>query len=429
MTQKNILVICYYFPPSSEVGGRRWAKLTKYLYRLGYNISIIAANSFTYDGLWDEEVSKFQKNINYINPKPTPKFYVKKKIIEPLSFFNKIRFKISYYYFSIWALFKKGFFYDPSIGTHRALKNAMLKVQREKNIDAIIVSGGPFRWCYYSSKIKSKYFKDTPLVIDIRDFWANGISGQYFKSNKAKQERRFENYTLSKASLIFTVNQLISDYISYTYPKLTSKIKVLPHVYDQEDFQNLPQRTNNSTDTIILAYAGTLYPKMEATLNLLKELVFNLQNRKYKVRVYFYTSSMEYFDFFDDELQSIIIYKPLLKPKELFKTFSENVDVILQLRASEKLEENFKSSKFYEQLALRKTILYIGKRSELSEFYLNNKLGFSLTLSSEIEHIADTIINNLHSKSIPDLSFDISSFTFENQAETVSEMLQKLASE
>ncbi|TAL59986.1 MAG: hypothetical protein EPN85_08230 [Bacteroidetes bacterium] len=426
---KKILIVCYYFPPSTLVAGRRWAKFAKYLSKSGYDIFVVAAKSETKIGLWDEDVSAFKNNITYLDPKIKPKFYFKKKIEYPLSIIDKVRFKLSYYSFLVWRFFMKGFFYDPSIGCNRSLKSAILSIKNEQKIDAIIVSGGPFRWCYYVSKIVSDHLKTLPLIIDLRDFWANGSPMQNLSPEKVRQEKYFEEYSLSKATVILTVNELIAAYISNTYPKLSSKISVIPHAFDEEDFKYASNRVGESNlMSINLAYAGSLYPKMEFAIALLKELLIALREKRYKASVYFFTSSSDYSNLFENEIKDSVIYKPLLKPTELFETLSRNIDVVLQPRASVMLEENFKSSKFYEQIALRKPILYIGIPSELSDYYQNNKLGYALTSSSDVERISDEIINNLSTKIIPDKTFDLSVFTFEKQVRKISRILETLIS-
>jgi hypothetical protein len=41
---KNILLVSFVFPPSNDVGGRRWSKFAEALYEKGYNIHLITSN-------------------------------------------------------------------------------------------------------------------------------------------------------------------------------------------------------------------------------------------------------------------------------------------------------------------------------------------------------------------------------------------------
>src|ERR1044072_9926846 len=38
---KNVLIVCWDFPPNHAIGGRRWAKIAKSMLRLGYTVSVL----------------------------------------------------------------------------------------------------------------------------------------------------------------------------------------------------------------------------------------------------------------------------------------------------------------------------------------------------------------------------------------------------
>jgi hypothetical protein len=43
MTARRILVVSYYFPPSTAIGGARWAAMARYLTRMGHEVSVITS--------------------------------------------------------------------------------------------------------------------------------------------------------------------------------------------------------------------------------------------------------------------------------------------------------------------------------------------------------------------------------------------------
>ena len=52
-SKQHILLISYTFPPHPGIGGRRWAKFSKYLSKLNYIVHVIhVANPFDEDSLW-----------------------------------------------------------------------------------------------------------------------------------------------------------------------------------------------------------------------------------------------------------------------------------------------------------------------------------------------------------------------------------------
>src|SRR4051812_43133566 len=42
---RRLLIISYHFPPDGAVGGQRWAGLSKYLVRLGWEVHVITASA------------------------------------------------------------------------------------------------------------------------------------------------------------------------------------------------------------------------------------------------------------------------------------------------------------------------------------------------------------------------------------------------
>src|SRR6266516_3628641 len=42
---RRLLIISYHFPPDGAIGGQRWAGLSKYLARLGWEVHIVTASA------------------------------------------------------------------------------------------------------------------------------------------------------------------------------------------------------------------------------------------------------------------------------------------------------------------------------------------------------------------------------------------------
>src|ERR1700716_4240012 len=42
--ERRLLVITYHFPPDGAIGGQRWAGLSKYLARLGWEVHVVTAS-------------------------------------------------------------------------------------------------------------------------------------------------------------------------------------------------------------------------------------------------------------------------------------------------------------------------------------------------------------------------------------------------
>src|SRR5213592_147627 len=44
---RRILIISYHFPPDGSIGGQRWAGLSKYLARVGWEVHVVTASAPT----------------------------------------------------------------------------------------------------------------------------------------------------------------------------------------------------------------------------------------------------------------------------------------------------------------------------------------------------------------------------------------------
>ena len=86
-------IVSYTFPPSTEIGGRRWAKFSKYLVKSGHEVTVICANN----GINQEF---YEKEFSGIEVKVLPKCYP-----EWLSGFTKsLREKLLYMIAIVWIL-------------------------------------------------------------------------------------------------------------------------------------------------------------------------------------------------------------------------------------------------------------------------------------------------------------------------------------
>ena len=77
---KKVLIVCYSFPPYPGIGGRRWAKFSKYIKLLGTEVFVISSkNPFN-------EKSNWTTDIEGINVTRLPLIYPKALISFPKSF-------------------------------------------------------------------------------------------------------------------------------------------------------------------------------------------------------------------------------------------------------------------------------------------------------------------------------------------------------
>lgn len=223
----RILFIAYYFEPFSGVGAKRISYWAKNLKRVDSNISkcdVITAIP---------QNDKFDTIDNL--------FYVENTNQGLLRKFIKFDRGASWLY-----------------DLRKFVKNNI----RQNEYDFVVLTGDPFLHFSIITDFKKLGIK---TIIDFRDPFANNPRG-ILKNTLVKKTKHFilkkiENYFLSNADCILTVNQYCVELFE-NYKKYLHKIKVIDNGYDEQLFQNIEKKEyiKNSDDSVIkFTYAGKLY--------------------------------------------------------------------------------------------------------------------------------------------------------------------------
>ncbi len=411
LTKKNnILILSYFFPPCNKVGGRRWAKFGKYLTKDGYNISVVCVNTpFNGECPWNNDINDYKDQITrlpYFEHRP---YYRVNKA--PKSFLGKVRYHLSLYKEKISHGKTPVLDGNISIRYKKLLYEKAKKIILDKKIDTVIITGGPFDWCYFGIQLK-KEFHQLNFLIDLRDFWTGGEDYSKFNINQQKLEDIKELECIKNADHISTPAQRIDDFLKLKYPNFSDKFFNLPHAFDADEIIEIEHQLIGNPDLITFAYGGILYANMESVVLRLIDFLKKLIESGKQIQLDLYTFNKSYSHlFFDAELQNYVTYYEPVPAIQLFSIFKKT-DYLLQLRAGEGMEQHFKSTKFYELIALRKPIIYFGPEGDVSEFIKENQLGFSG--NQPLDELCNEVINNKKTETIPDKLFNISGFEYKN---------------
>lgn len=410
----SILIISYYFPPFKRVGGRRWAKHTKYLNRFGLKIFVLCGEFLNSTSAWDEDIEEYAYNIRRVNlgEKSAPFF----KSTLPNSLYQKIKWKLSFYFWKVRYLFFKGNYNDVSINSSNAFLLGASELIEEKNVNTVIISVGPFRYSEIIIPLKEK-FPEVKFVIDYRDRWEDcyaGLTGRQIKFEEKKQKK-----ILNVVDFALTVNDNISGHLRNINPNLS--IYTLPHCVD-DDFYELSLSSNikeaNMKERFI--YGGELYNGMTREIKTFISF-FEMYKAKSEniLEACFYVSYSAY----EDLLKTAGVKVESLLPKKQFQNELIQSDFIVLFRP-EWSPEAF-SSKFFEILCLRKPILYFGEKGKVSEFLASNRLGFHVE-NENIHEVLTALLENSKHKKIPNLNFDLSNYTFEHHSKLLKDYIEKI---
>ncbi len=256
---KRLLVVTYYWPPSGGVGVSRWLKMTKYLARMGHQITVITPANPSFE-LRDESLEKdVHSSIKVI----------RRKIWEPLEIFHflsggknrgkvkqglvledgkKSRVKKLF----IWI---RGnlFIPDPKIFWVKPTAAFITKYLKKNPHDVIITTGPPHSMHLIGSKVKQK--TGIRWIADFRDPWSDWdvLENLMVSATAIRRHKKFERKVLQKADIVTTVSpswqEMLSEKISQ------KKVELIYNGYDEEDFD---RSARQKPDRFLLCHYGIL---------------------------------------------------------------------------------------------------------------------------------------------------------------------------
>ena len=408
----NSLFILFYFPPFARVGGRRWAKYLKYLYRQNHNFKVLAGDYKT-TSPWDKDITEYESRITRIPVEVKYPFY-KQKL--PNSFFEKVIWKLSYYYWSRKESTFNGNFWDDSVNYENAFLKQAIQMIENNHIDQVVISLGPFRLSKIIITIKEKY-PNIKIIIDYRDYWHDSFVS--LTELQKQEELKLQATVLKHTDKVLVVNQEMQHYFKKTLH--FKNVFVLPHCYDEEDFKTLILDSRKKGDNVIrFVYGGALYANMENHLTDFIQFVNKLHNQNSKVEVDFYSAQEGYKGLFETSLVKVNIHNYI--PLEKYMKVINDSDVILFFRPD--WSPNAMSSKFFEMIRLKKTILYFGPQSDVSDFINTNRLGLHYSKSWTDDQIK-RILSDIKEDTLLNKSYDIEQHSFETSTHELMTLLNE----
>ncbi len=416
MPNKKTLLLCWDFPPNDGIGGRRWAKMAKWLLKSGHEIHVIKSKSKVgnQNSAWLSVVNSNQIHIYEVDTYWPVKWLNSKDN----KFSDKLKHKFSAIYLTI---FSKGTIYDKAIGKESDVIKLASKIIEINKIDNVIVTGAPFNLIYYAAKLKL-VFPKLFILADYRDPWLNAVNyGMQNLSAKNKlAEQNKQNLVFETIDVITAPNSFLLDEIKATYTGsnlIKANFVELPHAYDEDDFLIFDKLKKQNPQTLKIVYAGSVYLGAKSYL---EEFInqINTYNSKndHLVELEIYTDDYKSLQQFQNAAISI---NPSVG-KEIFKIISE-ADYVLILLAEH--NKDFKTTKFYEFLPFQKPYLYIGPLGEVAKNIREDKMGFVIkdvkkdTVSFIESHFASKLVFNGLSK--------FSNHTFQKRVELINELIEK----
>ena len=267
--KKNIkvLMLCYYYPPLTEVGCKRSVAFSKYFKKHGWEPFVLSVKNpdKSYCRLGDDSPPEGVR-VEYTSSIINLYWIVSTADAILKRFFGLFGIRLKTNYFYNFLCIPDHFWGWIPLTVIRGRR-----IVNEKNIQLIYVSCTP-----HSSAISGillKWLTGKPLVVDYRDPYhvdSNKIGGSRsfrVRGFRGSIDRRIQHYFLRKADSVIVNNEETAKIYSEEYPEVKSKIFSVHNGFDS-DFT--PDRNLEKYRKFTITYMGNFYSK-----NINPDLVFD----------------------------------------------------------------------------------------------------------------------------------------------------------
>lgn len=398
----HFVIVSYTFPPSKEIGGRRWAKFSKELRNAGLQVSVICSKENDYK---ESDLKEYAGiTINHL-----PKYYPVWLEGHAKTLFEKIAYKLCV---SVLSKFIKNNIFDRGVAWKKPLIATLNKINKSKPIDVLIVSGAPFSLLYYASKFKLEN-KNVVYIADIRDPWTWG--NLFGIPNMSAQKKQFQEYmeltAIKTCDMFVYPTKNMGDFLLQKYKDYTDKFYLLPHAYEPDKFKNIV-KTNPKKGFI---YGGTLYSAIDDYIKDLEVIVNQNLDTTFNWEIY---TSTEYPLISSGFANGRIKVYGLIPETELFQKIANAKAYLAFFPPSDK---DLISTKFFEIVYIGTPIIYVGEEGEVARFIRENKLGVHILPKNLMDELPKYIDGEIP---VENNSFDVTKYSFTNVTKEFLKILQ-----
>ena len=242
-SRKKILIISLHFPPSTLVGAKRFAFLSKILHEKYHEVNILTINE-KYISPKDQHI-KFSGIVHRTAIYPSYNQYEKKMLKRIFS--------------GLWKRYLCAI--DPYSGWILPALVKGLKIVKRRNIDVLIVTGPPFTPMIIGLLLSK--MTSTKLILDYRDPWANQY-GRLWNIIGIRINEQLERTAVKHASALVFCSHIMKDNFIERFGKNTERIchVITNGFYNMDDIE--PLSLGKFKKNVV--YAGNFYGERKIKL-------------------------------------------------------------------------------------------------------------------------------------------------------------------
>lgn len=293
MSQLNVLLVVYAFPPAGGVGVLRAASLARYLPSNDIRLDVLTTrnpSSVGQDASLLQEIPK-DVTIHRTHTLDLP-FGLKKRLKKiitgsrpPAASTAAATSKAGSH--PLKQLIQDFLLPDPQVTWLPAVTRAARRIVRDRSIDTVIITGAPYSTFLLARRLR-KHFPKLSIVLDFRDEWlSTSFDAASFSFSKSEKARKFaikaEAEAVASATAVVAVTRAARRAIRSRYPhERDDKFQYIPNGFDATRLSLSPtSKASTGASKINIVYVGSLYASTEpATLvEALKSLPEGIKSR------------------------------------------------------------------------------------------------------------------------------------------------------
>jgi len=256
---QKVLILTYYWPPSSGAGVQRWLKFSKYLPAFGWEPVILTV---------DPEYASYPATDKTLGKDVSDGIVIyRTSATDYFRFYRKDKTKVPTAGFATSGeagliskvlRFVRGNFFipDPRRGWNKYAFRKACELIESENIKHIITTSPPHSTQLVGMKLKKRY-PGIRWIADLRDPWTDiYYYSMFYHTLPARLiDRRLERNVLGSADRIITVGKTLKNLFISKLPSIKEKISVITNGFDEDDFSGI---TSTIPDKLTITYTGTL---------------------------------------------------------------------------------------------------------------------------------------------------------------------------
>lgn len=363
-SEKKVLIITYYWPPSGGSAVQRWLSFSNHLVKLGFEVFVLTVSeeTATYPLRDESLINKIDPNIHIIRTDTKDVFsiyqkYIGKGQVPSAGFANEGKPN----FLQLAARFVRGNFFLPDArkSWNKTAIPKALELIDQHQIDTVITAGPPHSSHLIGKKIK-KERKSIYWIADFHDAWTD--VWYYDKLFKTKPiisiDKSMEKSVLQQADHVLVVGEYLKNVLAQKIDGQEQKFSVVSMGYD-DPIDQLEMQKANADFTI--TYTGTIDVdyRPEVLISALKMLIS--ENPTYRVKLKFVglLSPAIREKIVAEGLENLLVETGYVSHQKSIEHL-EQADCLLLISPEVKSEKFIIPGKLYEYLATQKPIINIG---------------------------------------------------------------------